>query len=100
LTNAADRLAAQQMLQRGGCHRRQGQAPGVPRIVAVPRRPGGATGCRCVPTTCVQFLPILARRPCRPKPRALAHSAAVVGSSWGWSFAAAPSPMPAFANKS
>jgi len=32
----ADRLAAQQMLQRGGVHRRQGQAPrGYRRIVAV-----------------------------------------------------------------
>jgi len=39
LTNAADRLAAQQMLRRGGCHRRP-KHPGVPHC-RPPRRPGG-----------------------------------------------------------
>lgn len=47
LTNAADRLAAQQMLQRGGYHRQQAQATGYPRIVPSPAA-GGAKGSRCV----------------------------------------------------
>jgi len=41
----ADRLAAQQMLQRGGCH--SSARPGTPAVPAHcrrPRRPGGATG--------------------------------------------------------
>jgi len=46
----ADRLAAQQMLQRGGCH--SSARPGTPAVPAHcrrPRRPGGATGGGCVP---------------------------------------------------
>ena len=43
----ADRLAARQMLQRGGVHRRQGQAPGYPRIVAVPATRRGDGGPVC-----------------------------------------------------
>jgi hypothetical protein len=63
LTNAAERLAAQQMLQRGGCHRRQGQAPGVPAHCCRPPAAGRRDGVPVCPDAEADYLRAISSYP-------------------------------------